>query len=197
MGEAIKKPTAFDVQVKNADRYVVYVALTQTLKCPTCKSGPLDTTDPVRFLKFSKLWTAFGLSEFEDINKDELITLLGITESTTITLDADVLRFSIDTLLSTSNNLNSFAPVIKLLNAIISIARDNKIKIDNYQDEETYETRQVSFTSEELKQTLAILFASKRCDAQFTLENGNTISHGAPIDHPKTIKEYDLYLKKI
>lgn len=197
MGEAAKKPTSFDISIKNVDRYTLYVALTQVLRCPVCKSGPLDTTDPVKFLKFGKLWNSFGLSSFEDLNNDELIKLLSVTDTSITTLDTDILRYTVETLLTVANNLNAFTPAIPLLNTLMTIATDNNIKIDTYEETETPTLKQVTLTDADLKLFLTVFFSAKRCPGEFNLQNGSTVAHGAPMDHPRTVKEYNLYLKTI
>ncbi len=198
MGEAANKPTSFDVSVSVEEQHTLFVLWSTPLKCPACKCGPIDTSDPVKFLKFGKVWNAFKLSEFEDLSRADLITKLGTNEEMVVNIETDVLRYLIETILLQSNIINVFTPAISILNKLISIAVENKIKIKDYEDDNTQEeNKTLTLTKNELNIAATVLLNAQKCDHAFTLTNGSSVVHGGPIDHPKTVKEFKVFNKLV
>jgi hypothetical protein len=199
MGEAINKPEAFELTVTTEDKHLLFTALSTPLRCPACKSGPIDTSDPVKFMRFAKVWNLFNLSEFDDIPNEALIQKLTDNKAQTLTVDSDAIRYTIETVLTQSNTLNVFTPAVPFLNKLITIATENKIKLKNYDEfnSEIDNKKQLTLSAAELNALVSVLVTSQKCSNTFALNNGSTISHGAPIDHPTTIKEYKIFSRVI
>ncbi len=199
MGEAINKPDAFELTVTSTDRHLLFAALSTPLRCPACNSGPIDTSDPVKFMRFAKVWDAFNLSEFDDISNQVLMTKLSDTTEHKLSLDSDTIRYAIETVLVQSNTLTVFTPAVPVLNKLITVAVANQLKIKDYDtfNSEIDTKKQITLSALELNALTTTLLTAQKCSNTFQLNNGSTVSHGAPTDHPKDVKTYKTFARTL
>ena len=196
MGESNSKPTAFKITLNNSHRYMLFLTMSPVTKCPQCNSGPFDTTDAIKLIRYGKVWDLFGLTDFENLPQEKLIELFSSTEPQEFTIDTEILRFLIDLLLTRSYVLNTFAPVLAVVTQLLKIINDYNIKLPGTEEENLIEldtpvTLTLAYT--ELESIGMIMLAAKKCNFKFALSNGESVEHGTTLDFPNTVKTFTIY----
>jgi hypothetical protein len=197
MGEANSKPTSFQIDVSLNDRYLLFRTLSPTQKCPSCNSGPVDTTEALKLIRYGKTWDLFELNVFENLNQQELVTLLASdTSKIALNISTDVLRFVVETMTSRSYTLNTFSPIVPFLNSLVEIAKENNIKLPGQADNVNSEkdiSKDVTFSKKDLEGLALLMLSSQTCANKMQLQDGSVLVHGAPTDFPNTVEVFNVY----
>src|SRR4051812_40109602 len=104
------------------DRFLIFRLMQPAVQCPTCKSGPIDTSDIGKLSTYGKIWDLLQLSDFENLNQVDLLKLFKEAKVTTAEFKSDTLRYTIDLFFTRGYALPSFSVAITFLNKLISLA---------------------------------------------------------------------------
>jgi hypothetical protein len=178
------------------DRFLIFRLMQPAVQCPTCKSGPIDTSDIGKLSTYGKIWDLLQLSDFENLNQVDLLKLFKEAKVTTAEFKSDTLRYTIDLFFTRGYALPSFSVAITFLNKLISLATKNNVKLNNALEESVpINDKTVSLTFEQLQGLALVLTTNRVCKAEFTSQDGQTLIHGALTDSPKSLADFNKLLR--
>lgn len=196
MGEAKKKPTEFSVDYYFSERVLMEQILTADFKCVGCKSGPLEASDPVKVLRFGKLWDILRIEEIQEMKPHmALLVKDRVDEKEAFTLTTDLFRYQMEIMLGRLQVNSLF--LLRMVKQIIDFAEANRIALPTMsldEDVSDEDLRQLKFTAKERTVVWLSLVNPVRCQSVVSFMNGTQAFHNAPIDNPYTVAAFKDYI---
>jgi hypothetical protein len=180
----------------NSDRLMIFLAMSQAPKCATCGSGPVDSTDIHQIITYGRVWDTLKLDELEGMNQEKLNAFL-LDKDQVLRLDITqpYLDFLLRNILGRSYVYNVFSMPISLVHRLCQVAKEAELNLPDVK--RNFTTKEFTFSSEDYNIFAQLLCSKQACDAQFTLQNGQQVSHGAARDFPKSLPEFRVYSRLV